>query len=137
MNKYDIRIDGEQLIESYTYLDLVEEGLFELEADDLNGIEVKKTTDHYFVPLKSYYFLESKNDQEDGEKASQDKEHNGAYVDEFGQIIRQGSDSHTSLLSSDYSSDNDGWRMSKSLNLVMVIIMLVGLILAMCILIGN
>lgn len=135
MNKYDIRIDGEQLIESYTYLDLVEEGLFELEADDLNGIEVKKTTDPYFVPLNQYYFLEGKCERKD-KNTSQDKEYNGAYVDEYGQIVRPG-DSHTLPSNSDYSSDSDGWRMSKSLNLVVVIIMLIGLILSLVIFIGG
>ena len=58
MDQYHIRIDGEQSIDSYTYQELVDMGLFDLDADSLNGIEIKKTTKSNFTPLKSYYFPE-------------------------------------------------------------------------------
>ena len=42
MDRYHIRIDGEQSTDSYTYQELVDMGLFELDANDLDGIEVKR-----------------------------------------------------------------------------------------------
>lgn len=106
-------------------------GLFELDADSLNGIEVKKTTKPNFTPLKSYCFPERQSNEssyyvdEYGQihrrNSSQSNDHNGAYVDEFGQIVRpynSGSDSstnssstntNTSSTGSTYSSNDDGW----------------------------
>lgn len=109
-------------------------GLFELDADSLNGIEVKKTTKPNFTPLKSYCFPERQSNEsscyvdEYGQihrkNASQSNNHNGAYVDEFGQIVRPNSPSRSSSSSSsststsssssssstsNYSSGSDGW----------------------------
>ena len=131
MNQYHIRIDGEQSTDSYTYQELVDMGLFELDADSLNGIEVKKITKPNFTPLKSYCFPERQSNEssyyvdEYGQihrrNSSQSNDHNGAYVDEFGQIVRpnnSGSDSstnssstntNTSSTGSTYSSNDDGW----------------------------
>lgn len=134
MNQYHIRIDGEQSTDSYTYQELVDMGLFELDADSLNGIEVKKTTKPNFMPLKSYCFPERQSNEssycvdEYGQihrgNASQSNEHNGAYIDEFGQIVRPNRPSHSSPRSSsststsssssspsssNYSSGDDGW----------------------------
>lgn len=131
MNQYHIRIDGEQSTDSYTYQELVDMGLFELDADSLNGIEVKKTTKPNFTPLKSYCFPERQSNEssyyvdEYGQihrkNTSQRNDHNGAYVDEYGQIVRPNSpDSSSSSSSStsssssssspNYSSNNDGWE---------------------------
>lgn len=134
MNQYHIRIDGEQSTDSYTYQELVDMGLFELDADSLNGIEVKKTTKPNFTPLKSYCFPERQSNEssyyvdEYGQihrkNTSQRNDHNGAYVDEFGQIVRPNSPSRSSSSSSsststsssssssspNYSSNNDGWE---------------------------
>lgn len=131
MNQYHIRIDGEQSTDSYTYQELVDMGLFELDADSLNGIEVKKTTKTNFTPLKSYCFPERQSNEssyyvdEYGQihrkNTSQRNDHNGAYVDEYGQIVRPNSpDSSSSSSSStsssssssspNYSSNNDGWE---------------------------
>lgn len=134
MNQYHIRIDGEQSTDSYTYQELVDMGLFELDADSLNGIEVKKTTKPNFTPLKSYYFPERQSNdssyyvdeygQIHRKNTSQRNDHNGAYVDEYGQIVRPNSPSRSSSSSSsststssssssssgsNYSSGNDGW----------------------------
>lgn len=134
MNQYHIRIDGEQSTDSYTYQELVDMGLFELDADSLNGIEVKKTTKPNFTPLKSYCFPERQSNEssyyvdEYGQihrrNSSQSNDHNGAYVDEFGQIVRPNSPSRSSSSSSsststsssstsssgsNYSSGSDGW----------------------------
>ncbi len=99
MNQYHIRIDGEQSTDSYTYQELVDMGLFELDADGLNDIEVKKTTKPNFTPFKSYYFPErqskessyyvDKYGQIHRKNTSQRNDHNGAYVDEYGQIHRK------------------------------------------------
>lgn len=77
MNQYHIRIDGEQSTDSYTYQELVDMGLFELDTDSLNGIEVKKTTEPNFSPLRSYCFPERHSNE------------NSNYVDEYGQIHRR------------------------------------------------
>lgn len=106
-------------------------GLFELDADSLKGIEVKKTTKPNFTPLKSYCFPERQSNEssyyvdEYGQihrrNSSQSNDHNGAYVDEFGQIVRPNSpssssssststnSSSTSSSGSTYSSGSDGW----------------------------
>lgn len=109
-------------------------GLFELDADSLNGIEVKKITKPNFTPLKSYCFPERQSNEssyyvdEYGQihrrNSSQSNDHNGAYVDEFGQIVRPNSPSSSSSSSSSststnssstsssgstYSSGSDGW----------------------------
>lgn len=121
MNQYHIRIDGEQSTDSYTYQELVDMGLFELDAESLNGIEVKKTATPNFTPLKSYCFPERQSTEssyyvdEYGQihrkNANQNNDHNGAYVDEFGQIVRPHSPSRSSSSSSSssYSSGRDGW----------------------------
>ena len=134
MNQYHIRIDGEQATVSYTYQELVDMRIFELDADSLNGIEVKKITKPNFTPLKSYCFPERQSNEssyyvdEYGQihrrNSSQSNDHNGAYVDEFGQIVRPNSPSSSSSSSSSststnssstsssgstYSSGSDGW----------------------------
>lgn len=105
MNQYHIRIDGEQSTDSYTYQELVDMGLFELDADSLNGIEIKKTTNSNFIPLKSYCFPERQSNEnsyyvnEYGQiqrrNISPNNNHNGSYVDEFGQIVRSTSSNNT------------------------------------------
>lgn len=112
MNQYHIRIDGVQSTDSYTYQELVDMGLFELDADSLNGIDVKKTTKHNFTPLKSYCFPERQSNE------------SSYYVDEYGQIVRPNSPSRSSSSSSsststsssstsssgsNYTSGSDGW----------------------------
>lgn len=137
MNRYHIRIDGEQSAGSYTYQELVDMGLFELDANDLDGIEVKKITKPNFTSLRSYYFPEKQNTEgfyyvdEFGQihrrATREDNNHNGAYVDEFGQIVRSNSNTagsysntsssnsannrtnNTSSSSSNYSSNSGGW----------------------------
>lgn len=131
MNRYHIRIDGEQSTNFYTYQELVDMGLFELDEDSLNGIEVKKITNPHFTPLKSFCFPERQSNNgsyytdEYGQihrKISQNNGQHGAYVDEYGQIIRPNSPSHRTSSSStsassgssststyNHSSGSDGW----------------------------
>lgn len=132
MNRYHIRIDGEQSTDSYTYQELVDMGLFDLGADGINGIEVKKVTKSNFIPLRSYCFPEKKDESnsyyvdEYGQihrnKTTEDNGKN-AYVDEYGQIVRSNtntssssttfstsnSNNTTSSTNSNYSSSGDGW----------------------------
>ena len=76
MNQYHIRIDGEQSTDSYTYQQLVDMGLFELGKENLNGIEVKKTTNKIFEPIKSFCFPERQSNE------------SSYHIDEYGQIHR-------------------------------------------------
>ncbi len=129
MNRYHIRIDGEQSTGSYTYQELVDMGLFDLGADGINGIEIKKVTKPNFTPLRSYCFPEKQNDSssyyvdEYGQihrNNSTENNDQSAYVDEYGQIVRPNTDTSsstttsssnntTSSTSSNYSSSGDGW----------------------------
>lgn len=77
MNQYHIRIDGEQSTDSYTYQELVDMGLFELDKENLNGIEVKKTTNKIFEPIKSFCFPERQSNE------------SSYHIDEYGQIHRR------------------------------------------------
>lgn len=122
MNQYHIRIDGEQSTNSYTYQELVDMGLFELDADGLDGIEVKNTTKSYFTPFKSFCFPEHQSNEssyyvdEYGQIHRKNQSQNNGYVDEFGQIVRStgythsssdtSSSIHTSSSSSSSSSSN-------------------------------
>lgn len=73
MNKYHIRIDGVQSTDSYTYEELVDMDLFELEAE---GIEVKNVFEHNFTPIRLYNFIEAQPEQ------------SSYHIDEYGQIHR-------------------------------------------------
>ena len=156
MNQYHIRIDGEQSTDSYTYLELVDMGLFELDADSLNGIEVKKTTKPNFTPLKSYCFPERQSNEsscyvdEFGQihrrNASQSNDHNGAYVDEFGQSVRpnrsSGSSSSSTRYSSsssghNYSSNKDGWETFCTFLRVIVTIVIIAIVIAIIVETGG
>lgn len=114
MNRYQICIDGEQSVDSYTYQELVNMGLFELDVD---GIEVKNIAEANFTPLRTYHFTERKitnnsslyvdeygqihrrNDNNKGRKT--------AYVDEYGQIVRpNGSSNSTSNTTSTSNVNN-------------------------------
>ena len=123
MNKYHIRIDGEQSSNSYTYQELVDMGIFELDEDDLNGIEVKKTTNKIFKPIKSFCFPEcsyyvDEYGQIHRKNTNSSNVNNGMYVDEFGQIIRpnvpNGSSSTSSSSSSSSNSTSTSSRGSSS-----------------------
>lgn len=114
MNQYHIRIDGEQSTDSYTYQELVDMGLFELDADSLNGIEIKKITKSNFIPLKSYCFPERQSNEisyyidEYGQihrrNISPNNNHNGSYVDEFESIDRPPNSISTSTSSNNCSN---------------------------------
>lgn len=96
MNQYHIRIDGEQSADSYTYQELVDMGLFELDAENLSGIEVKKATNKVFKPFESFSFPERQSNK------------SSYYVDEYGQIHRGDADSSSSSSTSPSSPSSSG-----------------------------
>lgn len=150
MNRYHIRIDGEQSTSSYTYQELVDMGLFDLGADGINGIEVKKVTKPNFTPLSSYCFPEKQDESgsyyvdEYGQihRSSTTVNNNQrAYVDEYGQIVRpntnrsssssstSNSRNTTSSTSSNYSSSSNGWgTFWKIIGSIMIIVLVISII---------
>lgn len=86
-------------------------GLFELDTESLNGIEIKITTKSSFIPIKSYCFPERQSNEnsycvdEFGQihRRSQDTNKNGSYIDEFGQIVRPNNSTPSSLSSTSTS----------------------------------
>lgn len=152
MNRYYIRIDGEQSAGTFTYQELVDMGLFELDSNSLDGIEVKEITTPNFSPLILYCFPELQTIEssdcidEYGQihrnTSNQNSGHNGAYVDEFGQIIRPNSSGSSlsntsnstnsssnspSSSGSGYSSSSDGWT---TFWRIIGTIMVIGLVIA-------
>ena len=59
MNRYNIKIDGDIMPNSYTYEELVLNGIFEF--DD---IEVKKESKSNWTNIKSYYFPEEHEEEQ-------------------------------------------------------------------------
>ena len=119
MNQYYIKIDGLQANETYTYQELVDMGLFELDA---NGIEVRNVTEVNFTPLRSYHFIErnvtnnsSFHVDKFDHKPSSYTGRNSAYVDEYGQIVRpNGSSSSASNTTNATSANNSSSNTSSS-----------------------
>lgn len=121
MNKYHIRIDGVQSKDSYTYQELVDMGLFEL---DKNGIEVKNTTNKIFKPIKSFYFPECQSNdtsyyideygQIHRKATSSSGANNGSYIDEYGQIVRPNNPTSSTTSSSTSASSGTGSNSSPS-----------------------
>ena len=147
MNQYYIRIDGKQSNNTYTYQELVDLGLFELDVDSLRGIEVKKNTKSNYIPFKSYCFPERQSNEssyyvdEYGQihrrNTGQSTNNNGAYVDEYGQIVRpnnstsslSSSTSSSSTPSSNNSSSSDG-RMNFGKIIGTIVVLIIGFAIA-------
>ena len=116
MNKYHIRIDGVQSVDSYTYQELVDMGLFDFGED---GIEIKNVTSSNFSPLKSYYFTERNIISNSSHRVDEfgeipNKVHNGAYIDEYGQIVRPNRSSNSMSNTTTTSSVNNSSSNSSS-----------------------
>ena len=100
MSKYHIRIDGVESTDSYTYKELVDMDLFELDAD---GIEVKNILDQNFTPIRSYHFIEAPQEQ------------NSYHIDEYGQIHRdyyvesEIQDTQVTNNNSRFTSNDENW----------------------------
>ncbi len=118
MKRYNIRIDGRESVDSYTYQELVDMGLFELET---NGIEIKQSSQNSFMPLSSYCFLERQ------------------FIDEYGQIIRRNISVNTLPSSSSSTStndqpsfDNDYWSLAWR-----VVVSIIAVVIGVCIVLNG
>lgn len=118
MKRYNIRIDGSESANSYTYQELVDMGLFDLET---NGIEIKQDSQNNFIPLSSYCFSER------------------PVIDEYGQIIRRNTSVNTSSSSSSPtntndkpSSTNDYWSL-----IWRVIVSIISVVIGVCIVVNG
>lgn len=148
MNRYNIKIDGDIMPNSYTYEELVLNGIFEF--DD---IEVKKESKSNWTNIKSYYFPE---EHEEEQSTSQDfyvdengqahfngnqlkKQPESEYViNEFGEMVRRGSSSLNSSAgttssatsstrsssTSSSSSDGNGWKIFLTIVAIIVFIVI-------------
>lgn len=139
MNRYNIRIDGEVMPNSYTYEELLLNEIFEF--DD---IEVKLVSESKWTNIKSFYFPEEHEDvspnncnsqiEEDGQNYSSNTQTspNPQYtIDEFGQVVSNhnigGGTSTTSpsgstSTSSSQSTDNTGWKVFLTILAIIVFI---------------
>lgn len=147
MNRYNLKIDGEVMPNSYTYEELILNGIFEF--DD---IEVKEESKSDYTNIKSFYFPEEHEDSgsrisdfdiEDNEQAylkncQDQKEINESeyVINEFGEMIRKGGSSSSgrsstqkerasstqTYSSSSSSGDNTGWKVL--LTIVAIIVFL-------------
>lgn len=132
MNRYNIRIDGDVMPNSYSYEELLLNDI--LEFDD---IEVKQESNDNWTNIKSFYFPEEHDEEEvktydfyvdeNGQAHFQNREsqkaekQNEFVINEFGEMVQQGhSDSETqsrqtgnqsgSTSSSGKSDSNTGWK---------------------------
>lgn len=149
VNRYNIRMDGEVMPNSYTYEELLLNDI--LEFDD---IEVKQVSKSNWTNIKSYYFPE---EHEEDQSTTQDfyvdengqahfkrnqskrKELEPEYViNEFGEMVRRGgnssnnstgasSSSSTSTRStstSSSSSDGNGWKIFFTIVAIIIFIVI-------------
>lgn len=148
MNRYNIKIDGEVMPDSYTYEELVLNDVFEF--DD---IEVKKDSKSNWTNIKSYYFPEEHTSSEaqssdfyvddSGQvhlNNGQPKKKEFEYViNEFGEMVQQGTSrkknnrissgtssntSSPSYSSSTSSGDNTGWKVFFTIVAIIIFIVI-------------
>lgn len=143
MNRYNIRIDGEVMPNSYTYEELLLNDIL-----DFDDIEVKHESKSNWTNIKSFYFPEehdeatSANDNfyvgEDGQVHF--KEQKEYAIDEFGQVVSQnniGGGSNSTLTSENStqetpsrssstssSSDNTGWKVFFTIVAIVIFIVI-------------
>lgn len=72
-NQYNVRIDGQVMPDSYSYEELIVNGIL-----DFEDIEVKNVNDNYWRNVKDFYFPEEHDDASNYE------------IDECGQIVNHG-----------------------------------------------
>lgn len=111
MNRYNIRIDGEVMPDSYTYEELLLNDIL-----DFDDIEVKQVTKSNWTNIKAFYFPEEHTEEAHAESAytvdengqihfnkpQENKKKEKEYViDEFGQVV-----SRNNLAGSNSSSSN-------------------------------
>lgn len=150
MNRYNIRIDGEVMPNSYTYEELLLNDIL-----DFDDIEVKQVSKSKWTNIKSFYFPEEHDEEqssvdnftigEDGQvhfKKQKDKNQTQQeyVIDEFGQVVSRnniggGSSSNSasrtgstttsrSTSSSTNTDDNTGWKIFWTIVAIIVFIVI-------------
>ena len=152
MNRYNIRIDGEVMPNSYTYEELLLNDIL-----DFDDIEVKQVSKSKWTNIKSFYFPEEHDEVqssvvnfsivEDGQvhfKKQNEKNRNQTQqeyvIDEFGQVVSRnnlgGSSNSNSTSrteatttsrttsSSSSSDDNTGWKIFWTIVAIIVFIVI-------------
>lgn len=152
MNRYNIRIDGEVMPNSYTYEELLLNDIL-----DFDDIEVKQVTKSNWTNIKSFYFPEEHTDcdplessymvDENGQvhfnkpQEKKKKEKGQEYViDEFGQVVsssniggsnssipnsRDNTSTSSSTTTSSSSSDNGtGWKIFFTIVAIIIFIVI-------------
>ena len=148
MSRYNIRIDGEVMPNSYTYEELLMNDIL-----DFDDIEVKQVSKSKWTNIKSFYFPEeheneASSDQnyyigEDGQvhfhnqKENKNSRTQQYVIDEFGQVVSQnniGGGSHltsrpqtsttSSNTNSSSSSDNTGWKVLLTIAAIIIFIVI-------------
>lgn len=151
MNRYNIRMDGEVMPNSYTYEELLLNDIL-----DFDDIEVKQVSKSKWTNIKAFYFPEEHdevqssadnfsigedglvhfNKQKDNAKAQTQQEY---VIDEFGQVVSKnniggGSNSNSTsrtdttttsrptTSSSSSSEDNTGWKIFWTIVAIIVFI---------------
>lgn len=148
MNRYNIRIDGEVMPNSYTYEELLLNDIL-----DFDDIEVKQVSKSKWTNIKSFYFPEEHDEEqssvdnfsigEDGQvhfkKQKEKNQTQQEYViDEFGQVVSRNNigggsnsnstartDSTTTSRTTSNSScndDNTGWKIFWTIVAIIVFI---------------
>lgn len=150
MNRYNIRIDGEVMPNSYTYEELVLNDIL-----DFDDIEVKQVSKSNWTNIKSFYFPEEHTEEahtestytvdENGQvhfkkpQEKKKKKEQEYVIDEFGQVVGRNnmgghnssstsstsSSTHSSSSSTTSSSTNDngnGWKIFFTIVAIIVFI---------------
>ena len=115
MNRYYVKIDGQEAPESYTYEELRNMGVL-----DFDDIQVRKMLDSNWYPAKYYHFPESGSSTEvvidEYGQIHNNSSQSNIQIDEFGQIrgVTTGSSSNLSRSSSSNSSHSSSSSSSSS-----------------------
>ena len=104
MNRYYVRIDGQESPKAYSYEELKELGV--LEFDD---IQIRKVLENQWYSAKYYNFPEASNTSDYtvdqyGQIVRRGSASDDFTIDEYGQIVRRGSSSNSSGSSGTSSS---------------------------------
>lgn len=149
MNRYNIRIDGEVMPNSFTYEELLLNDIF-----DFDDIEVKEITQTNWNKINLFSFPEERNEArpsndnyyiaEDGQvHFKKRKECNSYTIDEFGQVVNRNNiygDSNSNSTSrnstfnpldistkSSSNNDNTGWKRFLTIVIIILFIIITGI----------
>ena len=132
MNRYNIRIDGEIMPDSYTYEELLLNDIL-----DFVDIEIKKESEYNWTKIEFFYFPE---EQEEGQTYENDfyiaedgQVHFNGQLEEFRNNKHKDAEGHTNLdmpsrINSHTtnnisgSSDNIGWKIMITILIIIIFI---------------